>query len=408
MIKTVLIIPFYNHAQPLLAGALRSALATVGDDVAVVVVDDSKDPAEREACAAIVKQAGGRADLLVNERNNGFLQTTKRGADYAMEKWPEAEFLMFYNSDLAATGWGWHEAMLEAFEDPKVAVCGAKLVFPAGPGEKHRLQHAGVSHTDGGWPFHPYCSDGMGYAGELEDFPAANVFRKDIHAVTGGCFMVRAVVWDLLGGWDDAFGRGVFEDVDFCWRAIAQGYLVAYQPEACFIHHQSASREADGSHSLHDNSGPNGVILRQKHAGIKSDEPLFGGKPRSAEEAEKSAIAAAAARSGKVLVTLQLDEKIGSRLVPMMEMARAGHGLSEMLIKQLQMIPDYTQRNQLAQQILEIAKAISRRGRREELEVNASTSLKAGDMSDGIRQAQAKVRAQAQGSRKRHGAKKAS
>jgi N-acetylglucosaminyl-diphospho-decaprenol L-rhamnosyltransferase len=58
----------------------------------------------------------------------------------------------------------------------------------------------------------------------------------------GAFMMVRRSVWEQLGGFDEAFHPLWFEDVDFCRRAMNQGYVWYYTPQAVARH--------TGAHSI--------------------------------------------------------------------------------------------------------------------------------------------------------------
>jgi GT2 family glycosyltransferase len=53
--------------------------------------------------------------------------------------------------------------------------------------------------------------------------------------------MVRRDVVERLGGFDERLGVA-FNDVDFCLRARAAGYLVVYTPFAVLFHYESTTR----------------------------------------------------------------------------------------------------------------------------------------------------------------------
>ena len=112
------------------------------------------------------------------------------------------------------------------------------------------------------------------YQGYESDFPAANVPRY-INAVTGGCLLTRRAVWEELGGWDEHFGRGVFEDVDYCWRVRKHGYRIAYVPQAVLYHYESQSVSENGEHSLHKYSAQNLKYLLSRNGKEHCDEELF-------------------------------------------------------------------------------------------------------------------------------------
>ena len=73
-------------------------------------------------------------------------------------------------------------------------------------------------------------------------FRAATV--QDFSAVTGACLLVKASVWDEVGGLDEKFAVA-FNDVDFCLRVRDAGYRVAWTPYARLTHYESKSRGGD-------------------------------------------------------------------------------------------------------------------------------------------------------------------
>jgi len=56
--------------------------------------------------------------------------------------------------------------------------------------------------------------------------------RIPVEQPAGAFLMVRRAVWEELGGFDEGFFPLWFEDVDFCRRAVNQGYKLYYVPEA--------------------------------------------------------------------------------------------------------------------------------------------------------------------------------
>ncbi|MBM4131378.1 tetratricopeptide repeat protein, partial [bacterium] len=64
--------------------------------------------------------------------------------------------------------------------------------------------------------------------------------------LVGFCLLVRRGVLERLGGLDEIFGRGNYEDTDYCLRAFLAGYRTVLAKD-CFIHHVgSASFDAGG------------------------------------------------------------------------------------------------------------------------------------------------------------------
>jgi GT2 family glycosyltransferase len=362
------LIPFYDHA-PALATCLQTVLGSVdGATAKITVIDDSLDANERAACAQLCEQFS--VTRLVNESNLGFVGTTRRGAAET-----SGEFILFLNSDTQALEWGWLDKMLSAFADPQVAVVGAKLLFPNGT-----LQHAGVARTDGGFVFHPF-------AGEPGNYPPANYFRDDLNGVTGGCLLIRRAVWDELGGWDERFGKGVFEDCDLGWRVRAAGYKIAYQPEAELVHMQSQGLDQN-AHPLHSISGPNGAYLRAKHNGIKSDEGLFGLPERTEQQAVQGT-------APGTQLTVQFDPSISGKILPLITAAQGGNQLAQALIVDMTGAPTVGARTEMAQNFIDLCYLVTggkSRGKQSKAAklVNPITSLPQA-LPPALAKAQAKV-----------------
>lgn len=58
---------------------------------------------------------------------------------------------------------------------------------------------------------------------------------RDVFAVTGGCTVVRADLFDALGGYDDGIDY-LGDDLDLCWRAHVLGARVMIAPAARVRH----------------------------------------------------------------------------------------------------------------------------------------------------------------------------
>jgi len=65
-------------------------------------------------------------------------------------------------------------------------------------------------------------------------------------AVTGACLMMRRELLVRVGGFDEGLPVE-FNDVDLCLRLGQLGYRHVIPPEAVLVHHESQSRDANGS-----------------------------------------------------------------------------------------------------------------------------------------------------------------
>jgi GT2 family glycosyltransferase len=139
------------------------------------------------------------------------------------------------NNDIEVTHEDWLADMVALAVQPEVGCVGAKLVYPDG-----RIQHAGVVIGLGGVAGHVHrfapC-DEPGYVNRLR-------YVNDVSAVTAACLIIRKEVFDAVNGLDEEL-TVAFNDVDFCLRVRAAGYLNLWTPFAELIHHESVSRGRD-------------------------------------------------------------------------------------------------------------------------------------------------------------------
>lgn len=154
------------------------------------------------------------------------------------------KYLFFANSDLELHP-VWLDPAVELLEsNPKIGVVGIKLVFP--PSERvDQLAVNGVYPKEtliqscGGWydagkmPFHRYL-------GWLSNDPRVNRTEK-VSWVTGAALLTKRTLFEQVGGFDPAYGRGYFDDPDYCEAIKSLGYEIWYCAEASATHFVGAS-----------------------------------------------------------------------------------------------------------------------------------------------------------------------
>ncbi|MFQ5513196.1 MAG: glycosyltransferase [Myxococcota bacterium] len=183
----------------------------------LIVVDNGSS----DGTTQFLRSLGPRLRIIRNERNLGFARACNQGAAVA-----KAPYLLFLNNDTIPLP-GWLEPLLAIVErEPTVSVVGSKLLFPDGS-----IQHAGVAmsrlHRT---PYHIYRS-----------VPGSSSIvnrRRDLHAVTGACMLVRATAFREVGGFDEGYVNS-FEDVDLCFRLVQRGHHVVYEPQSTLYHLES-------------------------------------------------------------------------------------------------------------------------------------------------------------------------
>jgi len=130
------------------------------------------------------------------------------------------------------------DKLVKRMDDPSIGICGLKLLFPKGnnrgrPSEK--VQHIGHGMTVKGDIIHPLV-------GWDSDHPKCCVSR-DVISVTGAVFMTRRNLFNKIGGFYEGYGKGTFEDVEYCFSCRELGHRVFIDTDAMGYHYTGATVE---------------------------------------------------------------------------------------------------------------------------------------------------------------------
>src|SRR5262249_15699427 len=94
---------------------------------------------------------------------------------------------------------------------------------------------------------------------------------RRVSAVTGACLLTRRDVFDAIGGMDEDF---VVEcnDIDYCLRAGAAGYPIAYAATPMLVQKEGSTRRA---HPLREQEVLDRRLLGQRWGRALLDDPYF-------------------------------------------------------------------------------------------------------------------------------------
>nr|MDQ3935380.1 glycosyltransferase [Actinomycetota bacterium] len=220
-----ILIPMHSSG-PVGERALRQLVrVTTGVPYELVLVDDAADEATARVIGAVEN-----VRVVTNAENAGFLRSNNRAAELA-----RGDYLMLLNDDTEVQP-GWLEALVECAEsDPSIAYVASKLVYPDG-----RLQEAGgIVWSDGtGWNYG---------RGDDPRKPEYN-YRRDVDYGSAAAALVRAGAWREVGGFDERFSPGYYEDTDLCFALRALGHRVVYEPRALVVHLEGTSHGTGPEH----------------------------------------------------------------------------------------------------------------------------------------------------------------
>lgn len=212
----------------------------------------------------------------------GFVENCNHAARVA-----RGDYLMFLNNDTVVQP-GWLEELVATGDnDPQIAIVGGKVLAEDG-----RLQEAGCVVFRDGTPAQ------FGRGGHPVD-PAFN-YVKEVDYVSGCCLLVRRQVWEQLGGFDELFSPGYFEDVDLAFRARAAGKRVVYQPRAAVMHVEGISHGRDEDSELKRRfMRINGERFRERWSELLA-----------ADQADPGDLYVARDRSGRRVSVLVVDHEV--------------------------------------------------------------------------------------------------
>jgi len=225
--KVSIIIPLYGRFDFIEAQIMEFARDPIVRDYCEViyVVDDPSIWADAERLADESCKLFDYAVTLVGDgANRGFSGANNLGASVA-----KGEFLLFLNSDVIPVEPGWLIPLAQTLDDsPDVGAVAPRLVYPGGG-----IQHAGMAFkfntTFKVWTnVHP----GKGLDPEFDDGP----LQVDVPAVTGACLLMRREHYDQVGGWDEGYLIGDFEDSDLCLALRDLGLRIVYDRSVTLVH----------------------------------------------------------------------------------------------------------------------------------------------------------------------------
>lgn len=226
--KVTIIIPFRDRPQ-LLRQCLESVIGITSYDNYEVLGVSNKSQAL--AVYEVMTEFANR-DLRIRfiEHNIpfNFSALVNYGVSHAL-----GDYIVLMNNDITVINNDWLCALLEHCQRKEVGVVGAKLLYP-----DDTIQHAGLSVRQTGYIGHlhkHYPSTAKGYMNRL-------ICTHNVSAVTGALCMFSRHVHHQLRGFDEQRFKIALNDVDFCLRAIALGYLNVFTPHSVAYHHESMSR----------------------------------------------------------------------------------------------------------------------------------------------------------------------
>ncbi|MEH7743310.1 glycosyltransferase [Bacillus subtilis] len=210
MVKTSIIVLTYNQLA-LTKQCLESIWKHTNNDcIEVIVIDNGSHDGTRDYLKQITS-----IKAIFNKTNEGFAKACNQGLEVA-----SGDNILFLNNDTVVTN-QWLEPMIKLlYQDDKIGMVGPVSNYVSGP------QQVPVNYTK---------------VEEIEDFSRLYCLQqrgrsKAVLRLVGFCLLVKKKVLDQVGGFDERFVGGSFEDDDLSLRVLQAGYQLKIALDS-FVHH---------------------------------------------------------------------------------------------------------------------------------------------------------------------------
>jgi GT2 family glycosyltransferase len=226
----------------------------------ILVLNNARPEVEAVLSATVtgVKITGSAVNL-------GLAGAANRGRSLA-----NGEFLLILHDD-AEVEPGWMEALVEtAVAHPEAGAVGGKVLHPDG-----RLQLAGGIV----WRTAILSAPWVGEAPP----PTAFDRLRAVDFCGSSSLLIRAALWDFVGGLDEQFYPVYYVDADLAMTMWKHGFAVLYQPNSRIRHHQYASTDPAFRRFLIRRNRR--LFLEKWGAALRNHEPYVGDSPAAFERA---------------------------------------------------------------------------------------------------------------------------
>lgn len=231
--RVSIIIPSKDNVEMLkkCIGAIR--VHTSYNNYEIIIVDNGSSDANREMLEVYIenlKATGFDIEYIYDPKPFNYSYMNNVGVAKST-----GDYVMLLNDDVEVLDPRWMEIMLGQAAQDGVGAVGCKLLYP----ETGNIQHIGIINTTSE-PVH-VC---LGKSDEKVYYHGRNRLVLNCLAVTGAALMVEKKKFLEAGGLHEDLAVA-YNDVDFCFTMVDQGYRNVIRNDVKMIHHESVSRGHD-------------------------------------------------------------------------------------------------------------------------------------------------------------------
>ncbi len=205
-----IVIPVYNHFD-YTKQCLDSIIEFTGCEYEIIVVDNGSTDGTPEKLKSYEK-----VKIIRNENNEGFPKAVNQGINAA-----RGNYILILNNDVIVTD-GWLERMVEVAQSSQsTGIVGPLSNSVSGVQLDKNAKYESIEQM------HSYAARlAIKNKGKVLEFPRVAFL----------CTLIKKDVINKIGGLDERFSPGNFEDDDFCLRAQIAGFKTVIAQDV-FVHH---------------------------------------------------------------------------------------------------------------------------------------------------------------------------
>ncbi len=215
--KIDVIIPNYNGSKIIEKNLNSVVRAVKKHDAGIIIVDDHSKIEDYEALESFIarfrKTDSIPISLIRNKRNYGFSKTVNVGAGQS-----SADLLVLLNSDVIPEE-NFLDSVIPQFEEQE-SLFAVGCMDRSIEGGKEVLRGRGLGKFEQGFLMHR--------KGSVDD--------TNTLWVSGGSSIVRASIFQKLGGFDEIYNPFYWEDIDLSYRALKSGYKIKFDRKSVVEH----------------------------------------------------------------------------------------------------------------------------------------------------------------------------
>ncbi len=249
------VIPSYNN-KDYLSLTIESIIKSESVNLEIIVVDNNSDDETKD----YIKEQLELKNIdkaIFNDENRGFPSAVNQGILVSGGK-----YVLIANNDIVVPNGTIKKLIDTAVSDPQIGIVSGMSNYVSGPQFDENAKYESIEKM------HQYAQKvSKEYENQIMEFPRVAFL----------CTLIKRSVIDKIGGLDERFSPGNFEDDDFCLRSQISGYKTIIAKDA-FVHHFGSKSFGKNGNRAYDerietnhrifvdkwNADPEGIWIRNE------------------------------------------------------------------------------------------------------------------------------------------------